>query len=97
MATVLFAIVGMVVLILLIQSLRQHKSTPAPNKKEYLALYPERVIGGMISCGCGSTNITAKGTPSNFDTFIICMCKSCHKMLYTSSADDKKPLETGAV
>lgn len=94
MTTFLFVIMGIVVVILLIQSFRQIKNTPTPKKNDYLEAHPERVIGTIISCGCGSTNITSTGTPSNFDTFIICICKSCHTILYSTSADDKKPLET---
>lgn len=72
-------------------------TTPTPRKEKYLANYPVRVVNNAIFCGCGSTNIFSTGTPSSFDAFIICTCKSCHTLLYTTSADDKNPLEAEVV
>ena len=95
MITVLSIIAMIVVSVLVVQSIRSVKSTPTPKKEEYLALYPERIIGGRISCGCGSININGRGVPYNFWTVIV-LCKSCGTILYTTE-DDKKPLEAEVV
>ncbi|MEI6206079.1 MAG: hypothetical protein WCP20_04800 [Desulfuromonadales bacterium] len=97
MATAQLVPILIIALISMVYLLRQEKNTPTPRKAEYLAAYPERVVNNVISCGCGSTKIFSTGTLSNFDTFIICKCKSCHKILYSTSANDKKPLETEVV
>jgi len=96
MITFLSAIALIVVSFLLIKEFVSHKNIPTPRKALYLTAYPERVNNGIISCGCGSSNLFSTGTPSSFDTFIICKCKSCNKILFSTSADDKKPLEAEA-
>ena len=97
MTTPLLVIVLIIALLLMVYFVRHEKSTPTPRKDAYLAAYPDRVVNNIISCGCGSINTFATGTPSNFDTFIICICKSCNKILYSTSAGDKKPLEAEVV
>lgn len=97
MTTALLVIVLIIVTFSMYYLTKHENSTPTPRKESYLAMHPERVVNGLISCGCGSTDIHATGTPSNYDTFIICRCKSCNTLLYTASAGDKNPLEVEAV
>jgi len=77
---------------------KREKRMLTPRKAEYIAAYPERIENETVACECGSTKLFATGTPSgNFDTFILCVCKSCRKILYTTSANDKNPTKAEGV
>ena len=71
-------------------------NSPTPFKDEYLATYPDRVINGVIQCGCGSGDLTCKVAPVNVGP-VYNVCKACNTTIYTTNVSDRNPHQTEAV
>jgi len=54
-----------------------------PHSSDYLALYPERLVHGKITCNCKSTKLKAFCTRVNADP-IFYKCQDCGEVLFTA-------------
>lgn len=92
----IIALVGVAAMCHAIKLQKAIESSPLPFKWEYVTAYPDRVVDGIIHCGCGSSELTCRVAPVNVGP-VFNVCKSCNTTLYATNISDKKPHQAEAV